>query len=307
MLGFCHAGFAVMISSTPRARGSRSNHLRHRGDGGYCRHRGLSTKSASSTKVPGCREQSRQPAWSGVLPHSIASSPSASTVNRTAPVLFLGQGGDHHHPGANIRDGGQMQHRRVEQAEAAGGPSAPDRLGIACAVNAILRVPQIQRHVTQGIPNAARHFFRQVRITFAHLRRRGPVGPGDLPAYGLGSRPIEALATDRNLVRVGAPVRQYEVELSAADIDHNRTLSEVVAKGDDWWRPWDDLRTRPSVADVILSVGGAAFALTFMNTRRLLRFSCLQQVNRVDESRSWPNLAILARRTLPRKRSTKTS
>src|SRR5262249_16745173 len=69
--------------------------------------------------------------------------------------------------------------------------------------------------------------------------------------------------------------------------------SEVVGEGDDWWRLWRDLRTRPSIADVILSVGRAALAQTFMNTRRPLRFSCLQQVigsTKAVVNQIWPSL-----------------
>jgi hypothetical protein len=160
-------------------------------------------------------------------------------------------------------------------------------------VNAILRVPQIQRRDTQRIPNAARHLFRQVRITFAHLRWRVQSGQATFRLTVSFPSPVEALATDRNAVRVGAPVRQYELGLSAADIDHNRTVSEVVGEGDDWWRLWRDLRARPSVADVILSVGRAALALAFMNTRRPIRFSRLQQVTGSTKAvvgRIWPSL-----------------
>src|SRR5262249_50511725 len=104
---------------------------------------------------------------------------------------------------------------------------------------------------TERVLGAAGHLFGKPWVAFAHFGGRIPVGPGLLAADGFRAGPVEALASDRDLIAVGALVGQYVVERPRPGIDHDRVGGICSLEGHGCGGHRRDVGARPANSIVI--------------------------------------------------------
>jgi len=126
---------------------------------------------------------------------------------------------------------------------------------------------EVNSHRAQRVFEAARHLPRKAAVTFAHFSRGIPIGSGLFSAYGFGACPVEALAADRDRVRIGFFVRQNIIGLAPAGIDHHGARRKRQRKRDDRRRLRHDIGTGTSAA-------GVSALLTVFTFRRVFWRPC---------------------------------
>ena len=116
---------------------------------------------------------------------------------------------------------------RIGETEAAGRHGVPDRLRLVGAVNAIFRMPDVERAGTQRIAGPSGHEAGQIRLPFDHLGRRAPVRPLRLAGDPMNARPLKADPPDPDPIADGAVVALNHIKKALRRADDDGTHKRV--------------------------------------------------------------------------------
>ena len=105
------------------------------------------------------------------------------------------------------------------------------------------------RAIAQPVFEAARHLLRRL-LSRSRISVGGYQSGSLFSAYGFAACPVEALAADRDRVRIGFFVRQNILELAPAGIDPHGARRKRQRKRDDRGRHRHDIGAGTSAADV---------------------------------------------------------